>query len=163
MEFIRHKVLTNYLPKHGSHVRHVKPSRQSKLKDHSKKLEERQHLWNEDRIDELMRENRKIQKILVNSTNRTPESSPRNFSKLMWQGKMSAALKLINSDYDNGVLKVGNNVFKDLQEKHPEPAPIKEGSILQGLMDKVPASYWNAIDESVIATATGLTKGLGVP
>ena len=51
------------MPKHGSHVRHMKPSRQSKLKDHSKKLEERQHLWNEDRIDELMRENQKIQKF----------------------------------------------------------------------------------------------------
>ena len=34
-----------------------KPSRQSKSKDHSKKLEEKQQLWNEGRMDELMREN----------------------------------------------------------------------------------------------------------
>ena len=95
----------------------------------------------------------------MNSTNRTPEDSSRNFAKLMWQGKVSAALKLLNSDYDNGVLKVDDNVFKDLQEKHPKPALIKEGSLLQGPIDKVPASYWDAIDESIIATATRLTKG----
>ena len=62
-----------------------KPSRQSKSKDHLKKLEEREQLWNEGRIDELMREN--------------------------------------------------------LQEKHLKPVPIKEGSLLQEPIDKVPASY----------------------
>ena len=76
----------------------------------------------------------------------------------MWQGKVSAAWKLLNSDYDNGVLKVDDNVFKDLQEKHPKLAPIKKGSLLQGPIDKQPASYWDAIDKSVIATATRLTK-----
>ena len=76
---------------------------------------------------------------------------------------MSAALKLLNSDYDNGVLKVDDNVFKDLQGKHPKPVPIKEKSLLQGPMDKVPASYWDAIDESMIATAARLTKGSGGP
>ena len=139
-----------------------KTSRQSKSKDHSKKLEERQP-WNEGRIDELMRENRKIQKSLVKSTNRTLEGSSHNFTKLMWQGKVSAALKLLNSDYDNGVLKVDDNVFKGLQEKHPKPAPIKERSLLQGPINKVPASYWDAIDKSMIATATRLTKGSGGP
>ena len=39
-----------------------KPSRQRKSKDHSKKLEERQQLWNECRIDEFMRENQKTKK-----------------------------------------------------------------------------------------------------
>ena len=140
-----------------------KPSFQSKSKDHSKKLEERQQLWNEGRIGELMRENRKIQKSLVNSTNGAPEGSSRNFAKLIWRGKVSAVLELLNSDYDNGVLKVDDNVLKYLQEKHPKPAPIKEGSLFQGPIDKVPASYWDAIDESVIATATRLTKGSGGP
>ena len=92
-------------------------------------MEERQQLWKEGRTDELMRDNQKILKSLVNSTIRTPEDSSRNFAKLMWQGKVRAALKLLNSDYDNGVLKVDNNTFKDVQEKHPKPAPIKEGSL----------------------------------
>ena len=117
-----------------------KPSRQRKSKDHSKKLEERQQLWNESRIDEFMRENQKTKKkILVKSTNHTLEDSYCNFAKLMWQGKVSAALKLLNSDYDKGVLEVDDNVLKDLQEKHPKPAPIKEGSLLQGPIVKVPA------------------------
>ena len=67
-------------------------------------------------------------------------------------------METVNSDYDNGVLKVDDNVFKDLQEKHPKLAPIKKGSLLQGLIDKQSASYWDAIDKSVIATATRLTK-----
>ena len=62
-----------------------KPSRQGKSKEHSKKLGERQQLCNEGRINELMRENRKIQKSLVNSTNRTSENSSCNFAKLMWR------------------------------------------------------------------------------
>ena len=62
-----------------------------------------------------------------------------------------------------GVLKVDGNVFKDLQEKHPKPESIKEESLLQGPIDKVPASYWDAIDESMIATATRLTKVSGGP
>ena len=69
-----------------------------------------------------MRDNRKILKGLVNSTNRAPEEFSCNFSKLMWQSKVRAALKLLNSDYDNGALKVDDNTFKDLQEKHPKPA-----------------------------------------
>ena len=112
---------------------------------------------------ELMSNERKpkIKKSLVNSTNRTPEDSSRNFAKLMWQGKVSARLKLLNSDYDNSVLKVDDNVFKDLQEKHSKHAPIKEGSLLQGPINKVPASYWDAIDDSMIATATRLTNDSG--
>ena len=113
-----------------------KPSRQSKSRDHSKKLEEIQQLWNEGRIDELTRENRRIQKSLVNFTNLRLEDSSRNFTKLMWQVKVSTALKLLNSDYDNGVLKVDENVFKDLQEKHPKPAPIKEGHYCKDLSIK---------------------------
>ena len=102
-----------------------RPSHQSKSKDHSKKLEERQQLWNGGRINELMRE---TEKFLVNSRNHTPEDSSRNFTKLMWQGKMSAAFKLLNSDYHNAVTTCSSF----LQEKHPKPAPIKEGSLLQG-------------------------------
>ena len=93
-----------------------KPLRQSKSRDHSKKLEEIQQLWNEGRTDELTRENRRIQKSLLNFTNLRLEDSSRNFTKLMWQGKVSTALKLLNYDYDNGVLKVDENVFKNLQE-----------------------------------------------
>ena len=47
---------------------------------------------------------------------------------------MSTALKLLTSAYD-----------------------IREP------IEKVPASYWNAIDESMIATTTRLTKGSGGP
>ena len=141
-----------------------KPSRQRKSKDHSKKLEERQQLWNECRIDEFMRENQKTKKkILVKSNNHTLEDSYCNFAKHMWQGKVSAALKLLNSDYDKGVLEVDDNVLKDLQEKHPKPAPIKEESLLQGPIVKVRAGYRDAIDESTIATTTILTKGSGGP
>ena len=100
-----------------------------------------------------MKENQKIQKRLVNSTNRTPKDSFNKIAKLLWQGKMRAALKLFNSDCDNGLLKLDKNVFKDMQEKHPEPASIKEGSLLQGPIDKLPASYLDAIGKSMIANA----------
>ena len=62
-----------------------KPSRNSKAKDHSKALEDRLKLWNEGKIDMLVKEARTIQNRFRNSTNtkRTQEDSARLFAKLM--------------------------------------------------------------------------------
>ena len=140
-----------------------KPSRNSKAKDHTKKLEYKLNLWQEGNISEIIKDNRTIQRKLPNIANRTSEDSARSFAKLIWNGKVHAALKMLTKDYENGVLKVDDVIYNELQKKHPKPAGIKEESLLHGPIDKVLPSYFDNIDESLIASATRKTKGSGGP
>ena len=140
-----------------------KPSPQSKAKLHVEKLEHRLSLWKEGNIEDILLESRLIQKHLKNFKSRTPEDSARCFAKLMWHGKISAALKMLSKDYDNGILKVDDNVMNELKLNHPEPAEIKEECLLYGPINKTPNSYFDEIDKQMIAKATRLTKGSGGP
>ena len=80
-----------------------KPSQNSKEKDYVEKPEERLKFWNEGNIEEIIQEARTIQTRFRNSTNFrcTHEDRSRSFAKLMWEGKVSAALKMLSQDYDN--------------------------------------------------------------
>ena len=70
------------------------PSKTSKAKEHLVKLQERILLWKEGKIDELLRENHCIQRKLQQSKKRSSEDTSRIFAKLMFQGKVNAALKV---------------------------------------------------------------------
>ena len=50
----------------------------------------------------------------------------------MWKGKVSAALKLLNKDYNNCLLKLDKKVLEELKLKHPAPAEVKGDSFLHG-------------------------------
>ena len=138
-------------------------TKQSKAKLHVEKLEHRLSLWKEGNIEDILLEGRFIQKRLKNFKSRTPEDSAHSFAKLTWHGKISAALKMLGKDYDHGILKVDNNIMNELKLKHPGAAEIKEECLLYGPINKTPNSYFNEIDEQMIAKATRLTKGSGGP
>ena len=140
-----------------------KPSRNSKAKDHAKKLEERLLLWNDGNIDELLKETEMMQKRFRSSTKRTADDSARSFAKLVWEGKINPALKMLTKDYENGVLQLDENVLKNLKSKHPAPAEIKQDSLLFGPINQLPKSYFDEIDEIMIGKAASYTKGSGGP
>ena len=49
----------------------------------------------------------------------------------MLQGKINAAVKFLSSENDQGgVLKVSDDVLKDLEMKHPDPALVREDSLM---------------------------------
>ena len=104
-----------------------KPSRNSKAKIHSKALEDRLKLWNEGKIDMLVKEARTIQNRFRNSTNtkRTQYDSARSFTKLMCEGKTQAPLKMLSKDYENDVLKVDDDILRELKSKLPPVAKVK--------------------------------------
>ena len=130
-----------------------KPSRNSKAKDHAKRLDERINLWHEGKVDDIMKECSRIQKNLISSIpkNRTPEDSARSFAKLVWNGRVSAALKMLTTDYDNGVLTVDDKVYVELHSKHPKQAKIHEDALLEGPIDNIPSNYFDSIDEIMIS------------
>ena len=140
-----------------------KTSRNSKTKDHVKKLEERLKLLNEGNSEETIQEARSIQNRFRNSTisRRTHEDSARSFAKLMWEGKVSAALKMLSKDYDNGMLKLDKKLLEELKLKHSASAKVKEDSLLHGLINNVPNSYFSDIDEITVGRVASLTKGSG--
>ena len=120
-------------------------------------------MWRTGKIDELLRECKTIQHKLITSKVRSNDDTARIFAKLMFQGKINAAVKFLSSENNQGVLKLDDEVIKDLETKHPEPALIKEGSLLYGPKETVLPSYFDSLDEGLIRNAVRQTKGAGGP
>ena len=79
------------------------------------------------------------------------------------EGKVSAALKLLDKESASGVLKLTDQVMKELKLKHPEPAPVKDNSLLNGPIDIVSESFFQSIDEQTVMKAALDTKGSAGP
>ena len=75
----------------------------------------------------LVEDARTVQNRFRNSTNtkRTQDDSARSFAKLMWEAKTQAALKMLSKDYENGVLKIDDDILTELKSKHPPAAEVK--------------------------------------
>ena len=76
-----------------------KPARRSKNADHIRYLKKRLSLWKEGKLQELMSEGTEIQKRLTSSKKRE-EAAARGFTRLMMEGRVRDALKLVNADND---------------------------------------------------------------
>jgi len=140
-----------------------KPSKTSKAKDHTKCLGERLKLWNEGKLDTLMKECQIIQRKIKTSKNRSSEDVSRIFSRLMFVGKVSAALKFLDKNSENGVLEPTEEVITLLHEKHPEPAAIQPGTLFEGPLQPVSPAHFSDIDEQTVMKAALRTKGSAGP
>ena len=109
-----------------------KPHRRS---DHVSALGHRLSLWRDGCFDELVNEGKTIQKKLATGPRSAPNDIAGSFSKLMFQGKVKAALRLLNDSgsksgqpisLDKLIPSGGTSVsVRDkLTEKHPDPAPF---------------------------------------
>ena len=108
-----------------------KPSATSKTKDHVGALQSRLELWNKGDFAEILREGSIIQQRLASSTKkvRKTEDAARIFSKLMFEGKVRAALKFIEKNGNSGLLPSSDDVIHKLKEKHPAPAIVQSESL----------------------------------
>ena len=73
-----------------------KPSAKSKAKDHSKALEERLKMWKDGNIQDLLRDCKAVQTKLKSGKKKTTIDITRIFSKLIFEGKIGAALKFFD-------------------------------------------------------------------
>ena len=62
-----------------------------------------------------------------------------------------------------GVHKIIDDVINALKEKHPNPSPILENTLLNGPANEDLPCYFDNIDEEVVSKASSLTKGAGGP
>ena len=122
-----------------------KPSYKSKAKEHALHLQRRLKLWLEGKLDDLMHEGRTIQRQLIRSKQSQRNNDERNarlFAKLMMEGKVRAAIRLVTQASGNGPLSLNNlanpedptttqTVRDVLIEKHPPKKPPKESAIIK--------------------------------
>ena len=104
-----------------------KPSATSKSKEHSKALETRLQMWSEGKLMELLKENRVIQHKLSNKPKKSSHDISRIFTKLMFEGKVGAALKFLDENAENAVLQPTAEVIAKLRTLHPEQSEISPG------------------------------------
>ena len=92
---------------------------------------------------------------------RKVEDISKAFSKLVLQGKLTAAMKLLNNESSSGLLDLSPDVLQGLQDKHP--ADIAEESLLHGPIDYTPPNVCDLIDEESIYNSASKTKGSAGP
>ena len=141
-----------------------KPSRSSKSSDHAKYLAKRLVLWKDGELTDILREGRKIQERLKNTRpKQDPDKARKVFVKLMFEGKVAAALRWLDTQCTRGSLVPDEEVINSLREKHPPPRPSKESDLLKGPLNKVEPVIFEQIDGHAIYKAALSTKGSGGP
>ena len=77
----------------------------------------------------------------------------------MKQGKINAAVKLLTSSMDGGVLPLDDDTMTLLQSKHPEPAECNDDAIFDQQATEVHPVVFDAINADSIRLATLNTRG----
>ena len=130
-----------------------KPSARSKAKDHAVALERRVASWRKGQIEELLKEAKTIQRQFKASNKpRRQEDLAKTFAKLVMEGKVSSAMKLLDKANNAGLLDLNDEVITELKDKHPEPEPATDYNLLQGPINEVPSYFFNPIDEQTVMT-----------
>ena len=122
-----------------------KPHPRSKAKDHTLHLERRLRQWSEGDLEGLMKEGYTIQHQFSRqhqNRSRSAQQTAREFAKLMMEGRVRAALRLIAEDSNGGPLQLDSQIGSDglnttpetvreiLLKKHPPKQSPKQSSII---------------------------------
>ena len=57
------------------------------------------------------------------------------------------------SNWNPRIHSVDGKVLKKLQNKHSDPSPVKEGTLLHGPINRVLPFYFDSIDEAMVLKA----------
>ena len=141
-----------------------KPSKKSKTRDHKKHLKRRLELWRQGNLSDLVRECKQIQKRLHKKRDIGENQLNKVFSKLMLQGKVSAAMKWITTNVSSSgaPLDINEDVLAELRKKHPDPQPAADNTLIQGPQVPEDPTYFDQItDESIYIAAKNLKGSAG--
>ena len=110
-----------------------------------------------------MSEGTEIQKRLTSSKKRE-EAAARGFTRLMMEGRVRDALKLVNADTDVcGVHSMTDTVRQTLQDKHPAAEPAQAEALNNEEVPRVEAVVFEGIDANAVQQAAKSTSGSGGP
>ena len=152
----------------------------SSHQDRVKCLDRRMILWQEGKLEELLREGRVIQGLLAKHPKtgkyRTEEENMMNlFSSHMHQGKIKSALRLLSPSTRGGVLPLDQEVpghgvggststVRDiLKSKHPAPGDVQPEALLPGPPGETHPVIFDRLNHNVIRSAVLHGQGSAGP
>ena len=148
-----------------------KPFSKSKASDHIQCIERRLKLWWKGDLSALLEEGRSIQRGLTSRrVSRDSSSISFSFSKLMLEGKVRAALRLLTDRDDSAPLQLDKMIgFKSVRdillEKHPPGRPLEQCAVLPPIssaFDPHPV-YFDRITGSLIRSIALHVDGTAGP
>ena len=154
-----------------------KPHPQSKSREHVVALERRLRAWRNGDIDGLMKEGRTLQNQLEHRSTsrraRDDDSTMRSFTKLMFEGKVRAALQVLSDNHSGRVLSVDDCVDEStqrtvrdvLRDKHPAARELQAAALIATSDDPslVHPVYFERITGASIRAAAMRTQGAAGP
>ena len=107
-----------------------------------------------------MKEVRFIQEKFVSSRKaKSVEDITRTFARLVMQGKITAAIKLVDRDSSTVLVTPSREGLEELKKKHPSAAEVREECLLNGPIDQIPPNIYDVINERKIYDVALKTKG----
>ena len=111
-----------------------------------------------------MLEAEEIQKRLSRSKKGKKDGLIRGFTRLMLEGNVRQALKLIDADNEvTGVHEMSNQILNTLQEKHPQAVEPDLSVLIDGDVPHVQSVIFEAIDSEAVQQAAKSVHGSGGP
>ena len=130
-------------------------------KDH---LQRRLDMWDEKKIEDLVKEGKIVQsRFNVDNNGRVEEDMVKSFRNLMINGKVNAALRLLDKSSNKGILPMNRETIEQLHEKHPKGKPLYEELIMEGPINEVNPVIFDTIDADLVQKIALRTKGAAGP
>ena len=137
-----------------------KTSFTSKSKDNVETLKRRLNQWKDEQIEKLLVEGKTIQERLFKDSAKKKSSDRKAtlFVRFMEDGKVSKALKLLESSNKGGILPLTEETFEVLLEKHPKASKASNDILIQGEVRNVYPVIYDSIDSEMVRDATTATR-----
>ena len=129
----------------------------SKIKSH---IGRRLNHWKNKGVEGLLNETTTIQKRLPQQ--QKPQSTKEKakiFAKLVLEGKVNAAIRLLDDDTSSGVLPLLADVIKTIRQKHPDAKTSNDTMILHRPFNHVNVIIFNGINADLVRKCVIRTKG----
>ena len=134
------------------------------MKEHSQCFSRRLTQWELGKFDELLQEASVIQaKLTTNLKGLNEERLAKTFAKFVLEGKINAAMELLDQQSIRGVLPLPQSTINELKWKHAEASQAHPSLLIDGQPPFVDPIMFQNITESTIANAALRTRGSGGP
>ena len=141
-----------------------KPAFKTTAKEHSKCLSRQLKQWESGDFDGQMSDCRTIQgKLRANSKPTNEAHLAKTFAKLIFEGKIKAAMRLLDKEGSTNVLPLSQSIINELKQKHPEANEADASVLIDGQVPYVDPVMFCNITESTILKSALRTKGSSGP